>query len=371
MLDPRSVAALVGLSRLALLERRADDALARLDQALALQPENADALSLRGIYWMQRGEFERAAEVLEQAEALDPNLAMIHFNLGKCYRELGQPTPAEQAFRKAIEVSPEHFEAHGQLSLLELESGRTGAGIRTMLHAIRINPRYIKGYFVLGSHYESVGDWDAAIRVFQSGIQHNRNAFLLRERLCFVYACKRDFSEAFRAACEIATARGLYTDYLRLGSYAAALQQFETAEKAFKTSLDRNPASWEGHYNLAELYMSARMMDQAREHYQAALDKNNGAYVPFNGMGLFVLVVDEDADRAIELLNRALQLAPSRREPQLNLALAYAKKGDFQTAQKFATSVLSTASCGDPLYDQAERLQGTIRIETSTFRALK
>jgi Flp pilus assembly protein TadD len=180
-----------------------------------------------------------------------------------------------------------------------------------------------------------------------------------------------DFRSAFREASEIVNGRTLYTDYLRLGTYAVALKEFEMAEKAFRTSIHLNPASWEGHYNLAEIYMSARRMHQAREQYQASLDNNRDSYEPLNGMGLFVLIVDQDWDRAIGLFKQALELAPSRPEPRLNLALACAKKRDFPAAQKFAASVLTRAKPGDRFYEQAERLQGTIRIESHAFRALK
>ena len=117
--------------------------------------------------------------------------------------------------------------------------------------------------------------------------------------------------------------------------------------------------------------MSARLMDRAREQYQSALDKNNAAYEPLNGMGLFVLIVDQDCDRAIGFLKQAIELAPSRPEPRLNLALAYAKKGDFPPSREYAATVLSLANPGDRIYDQAERLQGTIRIESRTLQTLK
>ena len=81
-LDPSSVAALVGLARLALLNRGSEDALKWLDRALSLQADCADALALKGIWWMQQKRFDLAAEVLEQAKAADPDIAMVYFNLG-------------------------------------------------------------------------------------------------------------------------------------------------------------------------------------------------------------------------------------------------------------------------------------------------
>jgi tetratricopeptide (TPR) repeat protein len=193
----------------------------------------------------------------------------------------------------------------------------------------------------------------------------------LRERLCALCAHNSDFAAAYQEALEIANRRGLYADYLRLGSYAVALRQFETAEQAFQTSLDRNSVSWEGRYNLGELYMGAGRMDAAREEYQAAIDRNHGAWEPLNGMGLFVLLVDKDCDRAIGLLQQALERAPSQPEPRWNLALGYARKRDFAAAQAFAESVLAMVNPGDSLHRQAERLLGTIRIESRTFQALR
>jgi tetratricopeptide (TPR) repeat protein len=310
-------AELMALGRTALLDGRLEDAAALLKGAI---------------------------EAFAPAGAADPSLAMIYFNLAECRRRLGQFEHAEANLRRAIQ---------------------------SMGHAIRSNPAYVEGYLVLGSFCLRVGKPDAAVRVYRAGVARNPEVFLLRERLCGAYALAGDFAAAFEEADEIARRRNLYTDHLRVGAYAVALGQFETAERAFQTSLERNSASWEGHYNLAELYMSARWMDRAREHYKAALDRNTGAWEPFNGMGLFVLMVDQDCDRAIALLQQALELAPSRPEPRWNLALAYARKHDFPAAQKFVASVLALVPAGDPLHHHAERLQATIRIENRTFHALR
>jgi tetratricopeptide (TPR) repeat protein len=369
--DPGSVPALVGLARVALLGRAFDEAMECLDHALSLQPSCAEAVALKGLYWIQQQQFEKAIEFLEQARTMDPDLAMIYFNLGKCHCEIRQFERAEEHLRKAIQLRPGHFDAYGQLSHVEIATGRLADAANSMLRAIRINPRYLHGYLVLSSLCERAGKPEKAIRVLRAAIARNPEGFPVRERLCVLYASVGDFASAFQEALEITRHRTLYTDYLRVGSYAIALHNFATAQQAFETSIQLSPTSWEGHYNLAEIYMSARLMEQAREHYQAALDKSLGAYQPLNGMGLFVLIVDQDCDRAIGLLRHANELAPSQPEPLLNLALAYAKKGDFPSSQRYAASVLPLVGPGDPIYEQAERLGSTIRIESRALQSLK
>ena len=281
---------------------------------------------------MQKNEMARAIEVLEQAKVADPRLQMIFFNLGRSYQRIGNFPRAEENFRKAIEMNPDHFEAHSELGSVQAQTGRLEEGVYSILRAIRINRHFVKGYLAAGLLHEQAGKGDAAIRLYRSGLRHTPTAYPLRERLCVLYALKTDFRSAFAEALRIVKRRGLYSDYLRLGIYAVALREFETAEKAFLKSIQLNPQSWEGHYNLAELYMSAKLMDQASEQYQAAIGNNrHDRYEPLNGMGLFLLMVNEDCDGAIALLKQALDLAPNRPEPRLNLALAYAKKTRFRS----------------------------------------
>jgi len=123
-LDSRSTGALIGLGRLALLKRRADDALPLLDRALLLQPNCAEALAVKGICWMQQKEYHRAIEFLEQAKASDPDLAMVYFNLGKSYCKLGHFPAAEENLLRAIAMTADHYEAYGQLGYVQIRTGR-------------------------------------------------------------------------------------------------------------------------------------------------------------------------------------------------------------------------------------------------------
>jgi tetratricopeptide (TPR) repeat protein len=313
---------------------------------------------------METEEFGPAIEVLEQAKASDPNLQMVYFNLGKSYCEVGQFAKAEQSLRKAIAMNRDHFEAYSQLSYIQIQTGHMKEGIHSMLRAIRINPLYLKGYLILGSLYENAGKGKLVLRLYRHGLRHNPNAFPLRERLCSLYALKLDFHAAYVEALEIAKRRKNCEDFLRVGTLAVALRKFETAERAFRTSIGLSPKSWEGHYNLGELYMSAELMKEARKHYKAAVEKNHNSYKPLNGMGLFLLMVDQNYDGAIQFFKEALELAPSQAEPRFNIALAYAKKGDFRSAERFAASVLSLVKPDDRIYRETERLQATLRAET-------
>lgn len=361
-LDPRNLGALLGLARIALLQERAEEAMPLLDRALSAHPEHPEALALIGMYWMAKASFDRAIETLERARAFGPALPLVHLHLGKCYSAVRRFGPAEESLRQSLCLTPFNCEAHTQLGLVQAETGRLKEAVDSLLAAIRIDPRYVKAYLEAGLLYERAGKTDHLVRLYRTGLRHNPGSLPLLERLASLHAARFEFRPAFAVAVRILRKRKGYGDYLRLGTYAIALKKLETAERAFRSALAIDPEAWEAHYNLAELYMSAQLMDQARDHYAAAVARGAGHYEPLNGMGLFALMVEHDYDRAIDLLCRARDLAPARPEPLLNLALAYAEKNDVASAEACANSVLHLAVPGHPLYQQAQRLKATLHL---------
>jgi tetratricopeptide (TPR) repeat protein len=366
--DPRSADALVWLGRLALMRDQKDEGVKLIDQALDVQPRNAEALAMKGVYFMQKEDWEHAVEMLEKAKDADPNLEMTYYNLGKSYRKLRQYQLAEMNVRIAIERNAKHFQAHSELSNILGQTGRIKEGIEEMVAAIRINPLYLKGYLVLGTLYQRAGKGNLAIALYKEGLKHNPNAIVLREELCNLFALQLNFRAAMAEALEIVKRRSDYRDYLRVGNLAIALSELETAEKAYKTSIRLNPKSWEGHYNLGELYFAAKLMEQARSEYQEAINYGGNEYKPFNGMGLFVLHVDKDAEKAKKYFTRALELEPTRVEPLFNMALACGVLKEFAAAEKFASSVLKLSRPGESIYAEAEKLLRAIAQERANVK---
>lgn len=362
--DSRSADALVWLGKLSLMKDQKEEGLRLIDQALTYQPRHAEALATKGIYYIQIADYQKAIDSLEEAKKADPKLEMTYYNLGKAYRELGQFDQAEEALRKAIELNPKQYQAHSELSYILGQTGRVAEGIREMVAAIKINPLYLKGYLVLGALYKNAGKGDLVIDLYKEGLRHNPNAIPLREELCAMYMLKMDLRAAYAEALEIVKRRkNFYGDYLRLGNLAIANGEFETAEKAYKTSIQLNPKSWEGHYNLGELYFSAKLWDQARAEYRAAIEHGADQWKPFNGMGLFVLHADHNTEEAIKFLTRALEITPGQKEPLFNMALACSVAKDFPNAEKFANTVLRLTKPEDTVHQEAERLLKEIETE--------
>lgn len=169
-------------------------ALQEVEQALALDPQRADALGLRGLALQQLGEPERAVQSLQQALRLapgDPGLqnnlgwvlcengqaakAMPWFdkalaqrgygspekaamNAGTCSLKLGDAQRAESYFRRALAADPGLLAAHSSLARLAFDAGDY-ARARTHLLPVISSERATADDFLLAIRTErKLGD---------------------------------------------------------------------------------------------------------------------------------------------------------------------------------------------------------------------
>ncbi len=83
-----------------------DRALQHLQRALELQPGRADAHSLAGDIWENRGDPERAIQGWSQAIALDPAYCPARNNLGRLRMEQGQHRAALEQYDACLAADP-------------------------------------------------------------------------------------------------------------------------------------------------------------------------------------------------------------------------------------------------------------------------
>jgi len=138
-LDGSQVRAHVILGRIDIFHHRYDQAMAEMERAIAINPNDAHALAGRGNVLMWRGETDAAIEALEQAQRIDPELnAMDRFALGLAYYLKGRyEASIEQAEANLRRTEGANFSrvvlaaAYAQLSRRE-EAGRTVMTIRRL-----------------------------------------------------------------------------------------------------------------------------------------------------------------------------------------------------------------------------------------------
>src|SRR5262249_51054152 len=79
-----------------------------LGQALALSPDNHDAINLMGRVAFDRGDLEDSLAYYRRALALKPDLADALNNMGNALKELGQLDEAREAYVRSLALDPDN-----------------------------------------------------------------------------------------------------------------------------------------------------------------------------------------------------------------------------------------------------------------------
>ena len=83
---------------------RIDAAIASVRTLLRIQPKNADALQMLGLFLTQVGQPQQAIAQLERAVAIAPNIAGYRNNLGNALMGSGRNKDAVDQFRAAVRL---------------------------------------------------------------------------------------------------------------------------------------------------------------------------------------------------------------------------------------------------------------------------
>ncbi len=99
--------------------------LAAINEARVKCPDSQDIVLEEVNFYIARKEFDKLLISLNEAIKINPEMAVLQFNLGTIYNEMGDVDNAKTAYLKAIEIKADYFDAYNNLAALYLD--RTNA----------------------------------------------------------------------------------------------------------------------------------------------------------------------------------------------------------------------------------------------------
>jgi eukaryotic-like serine/threonine-protein kinase len=162
------------------------------EQALRLQPNNAEAYKALGGVHIVLGENIEAITTLRQALRLAPNSDGIYLPLGYAYHFAGLIDLAEQSFRRCIELNPAALQRHWMHARTLLYLGRVPEAEQELRQVADKHPDQIKVLAYLGEMYYYEGKFAEAEQVFTRSIELARGTGLDEPRSlsAFLYASR-------------------------------------------------------------------------------------------------------------------------------------------------------------------------------------
>lgn len=171
------------LGKVAMREKRPEEALGFLDQALSLRPDLADAWLEEARIWLEKKDYARARAAGETALRWQPNNGRIHLGLAEVELAAGNRDAYLNRLKTAIERQPALWEAHYSLGIEWVTRNRIESARDEFAAVVRLHPDYPLGHFNLGVALARLKQATAARAEFEAVVQLDPQNAKAREYL--------------------------------------------------------------------------------------------------------------------------------------------------------------------------------------------
>ena len=250
---PNSADAFNNLALVALNENKTDEAIGFLDNALAIDGANFNALrGLINIYAAQKHTDQAHARV-DQAIKSQPNNPSLHFLKGEIYGYEMNAQGAESEFRRALEIDGNYLAAYSALGALFVNTNQQERAIAEYQKITERRPDNATAFTLIGMLEFSRQNIDAAIDNYRKALAQDANATFAANNLAWLYSeyGKGNMDEAVRlaqSAVQSSPEVPSFVDtlgwvYYKKGLYAAAAEQLKKAVSVDEAFARRNNGS--------------------------------------------------------------------------------------------------------------------------------
>lgn len=154
-----------------------------LNAALAIDPQNYDAMHMLGVLKFESGDGTRAVELISTAIRINGTQAAAHYNLGNAFRLLKRHTEAVECYDRAVALRPDYARAYNNLANSLRDAGRSEQAISSYDRAVAIDPGFADAWHNRGNVLNELKRGDEAITSYRRALAAGGDAARLEFEL--------------------------------------------------------------------------------------------------------------------------------------------------------------------------------------------
>lgn len=259
-----------------------------------------------------------------------PNKSRPHNNLGNAYLNRGNPRKAIEHHLRAIALDEENHDAYYNLANDYLKVERLEDTIGYYKKAVELKPDYAKAYANLGTVYNMMGRYDDAIEQALLALKYRPHYVDVYYNLANAYFYKRDYPTAIKYYLHVVKAKPDHDRaYNNLGGTYLILNQPQKAIESFQLARRYAPQAPDYVNNLGMAYRKTGDLERAKDLFYQAMQMKKDYFDPYLNMGR-VLVAQKKVQQAIQVLSAFLRVDPNNDMAYMYLGLIWADYTDQQ-----------------------------------------
>jgi tetratricopeptide (TPR) repeat protein len=346
-------------------------AIAAFDEAIRLNPKDADAYINRGSAHASIGNCDTALADYDEAIRLDPKLVVAYYNRGNVYIVKRDYDKAIAEYDEAIRLNPKFAPAYHNRGAAHGIKGDYDRAFADKEEVRRLDPKLALAAFEQVSQLDprdSFAYHDAAIQLNPKDplAYYNRgNAFIVKGDYDHAIA---DYDEAIRLDPKLANAyynRG--NAYMVKRDYDKAVADKGQAIRLdprlafapFDEAIRLNPKDWLAFYERGIVYQMRGDFDEAVADYNEAIRHNPEFADAYNALAWLLATCMQtscrDGEGAVHNATQACKLTQWKDPKSLDtLAAAYAEAGEFEAAIKCENKCLQVPNLSEKIIADAK-----------------
>ncbi len=344
---PGEMSIKLGIVEAELAKRDHEEALTVIADILRQEPDNVQALILRGklqSQMAQEGTGPRRRELLEQAVAsfgdarrVQPKNLEVLNGLASVYVALQNVDKMVETYRDILAADPRNTRAMLILAQILSRTGKPDEAIGFYERVIEQRRGFVNTYMYLGQLYEELGRTDQAIATYKSAIliePRNQQLQKLFEDVVRKLARTRGDAEVLRQYEAFAKEYPYSSDVQRIyADQLVAAKDPEGALRQYRRVLELDTENVDAMVAVGNILMNRRSFDEAAKYFARAVDINPEKVDVFDAIAQSYLGKGDRA-RATTVYQRAIELNPKVDRLYVSLASLYDADDKTTDAQR-------------------------------------
>ena len=373
-------------AKIANREKKYDDALRLIGNALSRDAGNIEARIVQAESWLGKNETKKALESLDELDHSYPQTPMIKYSLARTYLQSGNSKQAMTELDEAVRLSPGFVEAVLLHADLHLKNGDAQPVVQELQTLNKMMPALTPGNILLAQAYQMLGRLDEAAAIIaeemkryprdgsypamlglvlrqQNKLNESRHAFEkaleldpansgVIEQLVDLDLMNKAFADADQRVQQFKQKKPeSAAAYYLEGKVNAAEGKFDLAQAALFKAIEIDPNESRAYDLLIPVYARSDKLPDALSGLTSILARRPD---DVRALLLSGLIYDrlKDANKAREVYEKVLTLAPNTVPALNNLAYIYAEKlNNLKRANELAQKARALAPSDPSVLD--------------------